>query len=419
MRKLNHFKIDKERHRLVVDAEFYQMNLIHLVNDLKRKEADLFADGDDSLPSWTKFSKNPHKAKSFWRNMLRAIFLGESMPSRDELNLTYQTNSNGSGVYMMFLPGGMRNENLLIAGQLAKDSLPEFDVVCCTGANGVTNKKSESIVNSAILDAKQNNRRLLILSVVLAQRSFSVGEIDTVLLAYDGGQEGATIQKCSRCLTPEQVNKVGRIVSLSFDPNRDDKFDAMLLDTAARLADKRNMGMEQAVRLVINSIPLFMCDEHGSVRFNPDDYLNTMIVNNRLKKQLGNSTDPFSLSLDIIEPLMAGVMGGAAAKQAAAEIGKTFADKANRTAGKKTRGKKPIDANLEILKRVLRTIAENIDVIVYGANSRSLNVAFAKYDKQPELANELLSIFGVGHSVIRQAIADGAINRKLLELIKF
>jgi hypothetical protein len=237
-------------------------------------------------------------------------------------------------------------------------------------------------------------------------------------LAYDGGQEGATIQKISRCLTPDQIGKVGRVVSLSFDPNRDYKFDSIILDTASRLVDSRKISMTEAVRLVVSTVPLFNCGEHGAVRYDESSYIEEMTVGNRLRKQLGKSMDLFRLKPELTEGLIDGVVGSTEAKQIAAEMGKTFLDKGTKKDGKKGKGKAK-DPNIEMLKQVLETIAENIDVVVYGAGCRDIDSAFEKYDNNQELSNELYSIFNVKHGIIKQCLDDGVLNRKLLELIKF
>ena len=70
-KNLEFFKVDKKRHGLVVDVEFYQMNLIDVVTNAVDRNALL---DEANLPAWAKFAANPVSAKGFWTDMLRALF---------------------------------------------------------------------------------------------------------------------------------------------------------------------------------------------------------------------------------------------------------------------------------------------------------------------------------------------------------
>ncbi len=63
---LKHFKVDVSRHQLVVDVEFYQMNLASVVEIARTAEPDAFVEDGVFLPSWTKFAANPVRAAVPW-----------------------------------------------------------------------------------------------------------------------------------------------------------------------------------------------------------------------------------------------------------------------------------------------------------------------------------------------------------------
>ena len=279
---LKHFKIDPARHDLVVDVEFYQMDLKSAVEFARVNDPEAFDEDGIYLPSWTKFAANPIKAKGFWTRMLQAVFLGQH--GWDELNVEFQFNEVADHrVAMMFLSGSMRNTNLDIAAKLAQQALPGYSVVPVYGEE-MTNRSAEKDVKEAIELAKEKGQSVLLLSAGMAQRSFSVGAITELYLAYDEGDSGATIQKISRALTPDEAGKVGRIVSLSFDPNRDDKFDALLIETA--LNYKRGRGIKSAkdaMRDVLRTVDIFRCTADGSIKLDGDDYLEQAIERKSVK----------------------------------------------------------------------------------------------------------------------------------------
>ena len=146
---LKHFKINIDRDTLYPDLECYQMDLNGLVEAVFEK--NLVTDKDfRELPSWTKFAMNPTKSKGFFVRTLKALFLGEG--NHDELNADMQTNytREGNRVAVMFL-AKIRNENIKIVGQMAKEALPAYDILVLSGAmtyNGrkITNRNAESIV---------------------------------------------------------------------------------------------------------------------------------------------------------------------------------------------------------------------------------------------------------------------------------
>ena len=302
---LKKFKLDRTRVNLVVPVEFYQMNLIKAVEQARKLDPDLFIDGDNFLPSWSKFAKDPIKAKGFWTRMLQAVFLGQG--NINEVNVELQTRDVASGfkVAMMFLPGSMKNEHLKTTVAITQQSLKGWEVLEISGVGSYNNKKisnknAEKITKDVIEKCKESNTPLLIISRGMAQRSYSISEITELYLCYDEGDAGATTQKISRALTPSQADKIGRIFSLSFDPNRDDKFDTMMLAAAQNYARRKNLEIDEALRRVINTIDIFACSEDGRVEINSDTYLQQILERKSLSRMIGKQAEVGLLSMDEI-----------------------------------------------------------------------------------------------------------------------
>jgi hypothetical protein len=416
-KKLEYFKVDKTRHKLVVDVEFYQMNLSTIVELARTSDPDAFIQDGIFLPSWSKFAANPVKSKGFFTRMLQAVFLGQH--SADELNVDYQTNRNpkkeGPKVAMMFLSGSATNSNVGIAEHIAQEALPGFIVQAVYGeemSNATAEQKCKEVIERAFKDGKS----VLLLSAGMAQRSFSIPEITELYLAYDTGDNGATIQKMSRALTPHNAGKVGRVISLSFDPSRDDKFDAMLIETAQNYkANKGISDLKNALRDVLCTVDIFRCGVNGADKIEVDSYLEAALARNSIDRIVGKVAQFNDLSSEEIRAL---AMGKSevfrAAKQLAAQRGKTKESGLERKAGESKVD--ATDKEIARAREVIVTIAQNIDIIRYqGGNT--IDEAFKIIDDRPDsVRNGISADFGVDYELIKELVQGGVINRDLLDL---
>lgn len=413
---LKHFKIDPSRHDVVVDVEFYQMDLKSAVEFARINDPTAFEEDGVYLPSWTKFAANPIKAKGFWTRMLQAVFLGQH--GWDELNVEQQFGEVADHrVAMMFLSGSMRNTNLDFTAKLAQQALPGYLVVPIYGEE-MTNRSAEKDVKDAIELAQEKNQSVLLLSAGMAQRSFSVGAITELYLAYDEGDNGATIQKISRALTPEDAGKVGRIVSLSFDPTRDDKFDALLIETALNYKRNRNIkSAKDAMRDVLRTVDIFRCTLDGAIKLDGDDYLEQAIERKSVSRVVGKVADIGKLSVAELTALSQGNANAfRAAKQEAAERGKT---RANGAPGSKNKNTSPEMASAKLIaqaREVITTIVENLDIIVQGTGTHNINQAFKIVEKNLEHQQAVAEEFGVDFELIKELFDHGVINVDLVEL---
>lgn len=414
---LKYFKVDPARHQLYVDVEFYQMNLTSVVELARTAEPDAFIEDGVFLPSWSKFAANPVKAKGFFTNMLQAVFEGKG--GDDGLNVDYQTGrkaKEGIKVAMMFLPGSTTNANLQEIKPIAEQALRGFQIVLVSGSEDMTNATAEREVREAIEKAEKNNQHVLILSAGMAQRSFSIPQITELYLAYDTGDNGATIQKMSRTLTPYKAGKVGRVISLSFDPNRDDKFDAMMIETAQNY--KKNHGikdLKQALRDVLRTVDIFKCQPNGAVKLEIDEYLEEALARKSVDRVIGKVAPINDLSREEITALASGnVEVFRAARQVAAARGKTRINAVG-----KSKGKDRTDASEKELARareMIVTIAQNIDIIRYYGGS-TIEEAFAVMDAEGTgIQDDVTDQFGVDYSLIKELVLTNFINRDLLDL---
>jgi hypothetical protein len=394
------------------------MGLKSAVDFARMSDPDAFIDNGIYLPSWSKFAAYPVKAKGFWTRMLQAVFLGQH--GWDELNVDYQTGRKareGQRVAMMFLSGSMCNDNLEEAVALARHALPGFVIVAVYG-DEMTNREAEGRVKEAIEQAKKLGQDVLILSAGMAQRSFSVGAITELYLAYDGGDNGATIQKISRALTPDQAGKIGRIVSLSFDPNRDDKFDALLIETALNYKRTHNKkSAKEALRDVIRTVDIFRCTIDGSIKLEGDDYLEHAIERRSVTRVAGKTSDVYKLTPGLLHAYAEGKVDVfRAARQEATERGKTRLDN-TRATGSRNQSEEMANAKLIAkVREVITTVVENIDIIVLGTGTTTLSEAFDIIQADPIKQQAIGEEFGLDFELIRGLFDLGVINTDLIEL---
>jgi hypothetical protein len=413
---LKYFNVDPTRHELYVDVEFYQMNLTSVVEIARTAEPDAFLEDGVFLPSWSKFAAKPIKAKGFFTNMLQAVFEGKG--GDDSLNVDYQTGrkaKEGIKVAMMFLPGSTTNANLQEIIPIAEQALRGFSIVPVYGEE-MSNATAEKKVKERIESAEASGQHVLILSAGMAQRSFSIPHITELYLAYDTGDNGATIQKMSRALTPHNVGKIGRVVSLSFDPNRDDKFDSIMIETAQNYKKNHNIpDLKQALRDVLRTVDIFKCQADGAVKIEVDDYLEEALSRKSIDRVIGKVAPINELTREEIAALASGNIDVfRAARHQAAQRGKTNINKV-----KKNRGADRTDANEKELARareMIVTIAQNIDIIkFYGGNT--IEDAFKLMDEEGEdIQNDVTEQFGVPYDMVKELVLTNFINRDLLDL---
>lgn len=417
---LKHFKVDVSRHQLVVDVEFYQMNLASVVEIARTAEPDAFVEDGVFLPSWTKFAANPVRAKGFFTNMLQAVFEGKG--NDNSLNVDDQTGrkaKEGMKVAMMFLPGSVlrseKQDNLKEIVSIAEQALKGFSIVPVYGEE-MSNANAEQKVKEAVEKAEKTGQHVLILSAGMAQRSFSIPQITELYLAYDTGDNGATIQKMSRTLTPHKVGKIGRVISLSFDPNRDDKFDAMMIETAQNY--KKNHGirdLKQALRDVLRTVDIFKCQPNGAVKIEVDEYLEQALSRKSIDRVIGKIAPINELTVEEVHALASGnVAVFRAARKEAAARGKIRLNMV-----KKKSGANKTDASekeLKLAREMIVTISQNIDIIKFYGGS-TIEEAFALMDADGAgIQNDVTVQFGVPYSMVKELVLSNFINRDLLDL---
>lgn len=366
MTSLKFFRKDPTRDLMYAGVEGYQMDLSPIVKVAKNLGHEV------ELPSWAKLIQDPIKGRGWFTTLIEGLFRGKhNLRSLDTATLA---NIRGRRIAMMFLPDNTRVDNLDVIKDILAETLGGWKVVVLSGNTVDSNADCEDEVASVIESTTQN---VLIISSRMGQRSFSESRIGELYLAYDRGEDGATIQKISRVLTSTTKDKVGKVFSLSFDPNRDDKLDTLVLQAALNQVDK-NKGqtdIRKEIKRVLNSIDIFSCSEVGAVKIDVDDFVVTALTKKGITRVMGKKADLTRLSPLQIKALASGNVDYLRNEMKnVTETGKTHElTNDQKTLTNKTPKVKDVD--LEKVREVIVTIIEHSDLFVYaGKNKGATNI---------------------------------------------
>ena len=332
---------------------------------------------------------------------------------------------------MMFV--GANNKQMTSIDGIVKETLDAWHIVTLAGdriisGRRVSNENCERIVKEEIKVATDEDKSVLIISNRIAQRSFSVPEITELYLAYDGGEEGSTIQKISRVLTSGDEEKVGHVFSLSFNPMRDDKFDSMVLETAVNLKNRsQDMEISDAIRSVLETFDIFDCTRSGAVKMTEDKYLGNALDRGSVSKALGKIVDLYKLSPHDLSVIASGIVDSGSMGSVSRVItraGKVhgFSKEGSAKAGvigdaDEGPSGDEYEMTLSRARKVVMTVMENLDVLVLGTESKSLAEAIKKIRGDSDYQSCIKSEFGVTHETIIELLDREVINQDHADLM--
>jgi len=413
---LKYFTKDLNRDLLYPSIQGYQMDLISSVNLAITR--GLLTDEDfKKLPSWQKFVQHPLKGKGWFITLLESLFKGKH--NLDSLNVDYQTESyGGRRVAMMFLPDNTKKTNLATIVNIVSETLSDYVVIELSG-NVTTQKQAERLVKETM--EKNPTKSILIISAKMAQRSFSIKQLDELYLCYDKGQNGATIQKMSRALTPNDTNKVGKIFSLSFDSNRDDKFDTLLVQTALNLlkGKKNETDINEQLKRILSSIDIFSCTDDGAIKIDIDTFVESALSRKTISRVMGMKTDINGIPMEVVTALANGNIDYI--KNESREIAKTGKTKESIPSNKRKQSDlKPKELkDLQKVREMLTTIYEHSDILMRSAKTlgaTNIRQAFQMFESK-NWQSIIGSEFGVDFTIIKYLFESGRINENWVNIL--
>lgn len=412
---LKFFKKDTNRDKVYASVEGYQLDLRPVVESAKRLHGNI-----EELPSWAKFAANPKKGKGWYITLIEGMFKGKhNLYGVDVERLVEYTDSElpERRVAMMFFPDNTKVDNLIEIGKITQNILSGWSVIVLNGKTVVNGGDCESKVDDII---ESSNNNVLIISSKMAQRSFSQELIGELYLAYDKGQDGATIQKMSRPLTSNSPDKIARIFSLSFDPNRDDKLDTMVFQAALNQVEKKGKSdIREELKRVCNSIDIFSCNDKGeAVKLGVDEYVKQSLEKKGISRVMGKKSDLTLLTKTQIQALLDGNVDYLRNElKEIAETGKTKESKPKSSEVGKI--EKPSDTNIEKVREVVISIIEHSDVIMFAAKNKgakNINEALKVFEDN-KWTMIIEEEFGVKYEVVKYLYKAGVIKGEWVNLL--
>lgn len=259
-------KIDGVIYTAYSELEQTETNIIHRkffctqVDGLKQEVETL----DQNIqPSWIKIWDRPMANKTFIGKLLQCLTGEDSL--RPELNLSEMTKES---IDCFMLLVSANNKEMKQVMEIAQRELPDWHVKILNG-DFTSNRDAEDETIKEINESKIAGKKgVLIVANQMGSRSYSIPEIQATVIAYDRGSVDATLQKVSRCLTPGktfngQSKTHGHIVDLSFDPNRAENVERLILEEAIQVQRSNDTDFTSAVRYVLTSVDLFKLNEFG------------------------------------------------------------------------------------------------------------------------------------------------------------
>ncbi len=348
----------------LASVKFYRQDWSRFVPIIDESEKDL-----DITPSFSKAAKDVQKSRSFWTGLFDSLIGNHKDVDANDFNLDQMIGEDVVAV-QQFLPGSMNKKQQAELLKIAKAQLSDFYDVVLINGDFIKGKFAEDLVKLKIRESAKKGRKVWVLTTQMCQRSFSVPDINVVLLTYDNGDEGATIQKMSRALTSGDDKTIGHIISLSIDGNRDDKIAPIIMDTAETLAEQEDISIVEALRKVMmKSIPIFQMNEDGDqIQLQPDKYAEEIFSTSKgiriaMNKDKITFFDTNETAFDILTSM--NVVDSKMKQQITMLKGKTF-----KSGEKKDREVSTADKNqiIDLIRKNVQLILDNLAIStkIYG-----------------------------------------------------
>ncbi len=381
----------------------------------------------DRLPEeyrtdWSKLLMDVDKSKGVLETLIKALF------GKDGFNMI--------GLYDLNMDSARRDVTMIFANtknkqqqdklvKLIQQVLGGNYIVMLVNGDETTNRKAEDDVKKVIARAKRENKKVVLVSKDMASRSFSVSEIDTVMLMFDRGSYSTISQKISRVLTPGKTfngeDKVfGNIISLSLDPNREDinPIDEYIICEAEKVEVE---DLNDGIQRVLRSVQILTNGEGGEVEIEKDVYGEHLINSSSLIKLGAETSKVENIIVDVnLVQTLTGVEITEGWKENLMGVNSS---KVKRTMdGKLTKEEKQTDKKFEDvrkkLKEVLKNIVENIVEISEINNCESDDIIETlDMIEDKGYCEEVVFEVGVDCETVKQIILMGGISRKLLNTI--
>jgi len=416
----------------VVKRKFFCSD-VSQISDLVQSQSE------EIQPTWSKIWGKVNANKPFVEMLFKQLAGKDENALDQRLNLSSMVNG-GSGCtvrcFMVLTSADKKGMNQ--AAAIARIALPDYEVVVLNGDH-TTNEKAEGEVKELIatkirgLREGEGLRRegLVIITNQMGSRSFSVPEIEATVVCFDRGSVDAMEQKVSRCLTPgltlDGARKVyGAIVDLSFDPNRMENTEMLVLNEILMLQREKELeSFASAAKIVLNSMNLFRVNGYGMVKAISAEEMT------RRFSEADNLLEILNITADINTLVRSDVGQRLAIELAGLKDSKT-GKKATLTKNAKTsisEGEKRKPAQKDLEEKELKDLQAIVNRAIKAINQSATSVALMALDgtsfqdcvekivADDGLAEEFEDLWGVRPQLVLEVCELGVLNTAILDTL--
>lgn len=394
----------------IVKRKFYMLEVDSLKQDVETLDEKV-------QPSWTKIWGKPNGNKSFVSKLFTSFVGEESL--RQELNLS---NLTGESIdCFMMLVSANKNEMKQIK-EIAERAIPNWHIKVLNG-DYTSNKQAQYETTKEINEARIAGKDgVIVIANQMGSRSYSISEIQATVIAYDRGSVDATIQKVSRCLTPGntyagQTKEYGHILDLSFDPNRSENVERLLVDEIIQVGKSEGMDFPTATSFVLSSINCFKVRYGTAVEVTEEDMFDILGDNENLLR-VADVTVDVEAAMDLIDDLANVTASGKQDKKSREAI--NSAKNTIREGSKSDR--KPTDSEKRALEKIindavraLNMSATSVYILADGGNT--YRECINRIASNIEDAQEFEELFGVTPNVVKVILERELLNEPVLDVI--
>ena len=371
---------------------------------------------------WSKLLKDVKTSKNVLSNLIKGLF------GVHGVRLTYimelMTKDAEKDVTMVFASTPDKKQQSLLVDLFREVLGPQY-IVDLINSDETSNREVEEQAEKTIARAKETGKKVVFVSKDMASRSFSLSEIDTVILMFDRGSYSTITQKVARVLTHGNTyngspKTHGNIISLSLDPNREDvsPIDEYIVYEAEKVQVN---DLNEGIQRVLKSMDIFTNDNGDIEPIEVDVYADRLINSSTLIK-LGCETskvDKVIVDSTLVKMLL-GIEVSEVVKEKLMGIDSSKVERTKdepQTKEEKELEKKVEDIRIKI-KKVLDNIVENAVEISEINNCESDDIidTLTMIDNKG-YCNEVIHEVGVDCEMVKQIIMMGGLSYKLLNTI--
>jgi len=394
----------------IVKRKFYMLEVDSLKKDVEELDEKV-------QPSWTKIWGKPNGNKAFINKLFLSL-TGEE-PLRQEINLSNLT-GDSIDCFMMLVSANKREMKQI--KDIAERAVPNYHIKVLNG-DYTSNKQAQYETTKEINEARIAGKDgVIIIANQMGSRSYSIPEIQATVITYDRGGVDATVQKVSRCLTPGKTysgehKETGHIFDMSFDPNRSENVERLLVDEIIQVSKSEDMDFPTATSYVLSSIDCFKVRYGTAVEVTEEDMFTLLGDNDNLLRVADVTVDVDS-ALDLIDDL--------ANVKAAGKQDKKTREAVNSAKNKIREGEQKGTAPTDSEKRELEKIINNAVRALNMSATSVFNLAGTGdtycecidiISQDTEDAQEFEDLFGVSPTIVKVILDRELLNEPILDVI--